>query len=50
MIRMVILLQKEWEANWDNIHDKLNTNFEFFGLFSSLNKCYQDGEIKKVNG
>ena len=32
----------------DNIHDKLNTNFEFLGLFSSLKKCFQDGKIKDV--
>ena len=32
----------------DNIHDKLNTNFAFLGLFSSLKQFYKDGEIKDV--
>ena len=32
----------------DNIHDKLNTNFVFLGLFYFLQKFYKDGEIKDV--
>ena len=32
----------------NNIHDKLNTNFVFLGLFYFLQKFYKDGEIKDV--